>query len=230
MINSSLFFIYLIENLSSYNSENKNQLYNITDIRKDIRELTPLNNKFTYNFTSSKDSWNIYLGTQLTFIINIPNHISMENQQNLYYVSENKSLFEYYENNTEANLRDLTENEMIIDSKSEFIFVDYDFLPNIILFFGIFIVIFGAYYNFFFLWTHLAILVYYIIRDINELDDGFDNPNYPLFVLVVTTIIGIGITILFKIKEKNRIILKIKCILYVIILGYFFSNHFFISF
>ena len=244
MIHSSLFFIYLIENLSLNNSENDIHFCKKRDdITDNIRKLTPLNDKFTNKFESSKDkSWNIYLGTQLTFITNITNrtnrthiqindNISME-IQNLYYDYENKFLFEYNnKNNTEIcqNLTDFidTGEIKIIDSKSEFIFVDYSFLPNIILFFGIFIVIFGAYYNIFFLWTHLAILVYYIIRDINELDDGYDYISYPLFVLLVAAIIGVGITILFKFKEKNRIILKIKCILYVIILGYFFFKSLF---
>ena len=91
------------------------------------------------------------------------------------------------------------DNQYLKLKKQEFIFDNYEIFSFIFLIFGCFMVLYGAYYNFFLI-IQVTLFFYYIISLVTP--DSSSNVRNLLFILLFSFISGILIYIAFKSNKK----------------------------
>ena len=91
------------------------------------------------------------------------------------------------------------DNQYLKLKKQEFIFDNYEIFSFIFLIFGCFMVLYGAYYNFFLI-IQVTVFFYYIISLVTP--DSSSNIRNLLFILLFSFISGILIYIAFKSNRK----------------------------
>lgn len=124
------------------------------------------------------------------------------------------------------NFNQVLDNISLTQQKQEFIFKDEETWPIIIFIFGCFIILFGAYYNFFLI-IKFTLFLYYIISIFikSENNEITDLKRSLLFVLLFSFISGvllyIGYKSFLKFFEKHYFI---KRIIFGAITGCFFTE------
>ena len=95
-------------------------------------------------------------------------------------------------------------------SYGEMIFVRYIELSYYMLFFGLFVILYGYSHCLFGLIIHFSIFIYFIIKDLVELFSTFKNEKIPLLLFFASFLSGIAIAFFINISElemktKNKI-------------------------
>ena len=95
----------------------------------------------------------------------------------------------------------------LLSADDEYIFVNYFVLSNILILFGCFINLYGGYHYMLFLAFHIFILLFFFIGDIISFFIQFE--IYILYLLFFCFLLGVILTILLTINNKNRRIITL---------------------
>lgn len=160
----------------------------------------PRNNYFDIKINNGS----FYSGNQLLFIKCNNCNLIKDNEIDIEFNFENKSINNNFlckeENNCDYNI-----------VYGEIIFVRYELLSYYMVFFGFFVILYGYSHYIFGLIVHFSIFIYFIIKDLVELFNTFENEKIPLLLFFASFLSGIGIGFFYNIsdltkKTKNKIL------------------------
>lgn len=204
----------------------------------------PPNNLFN---VLGKDNKTIYFGSNIIFVnlndslSSIKNQVFLNYNYNAKYFSfkkENNENEKYYIgycpyldihsdfSGIDGNKKDKIEHNICIEKNTslygEIILMQYEILSYSFLFFGFFIILYGATFLLFGILVNSTFFLYFFIKDLFEIYGEFSNSNNPLFLFTGMFITGVIICIILRNYKKDETQEKILRIFSGCVLGYFF--------